>query len=83
MMTEAVETMTEAMVTGQAVAGKVFGPGHQRDQEYEGRGDYYEDRCGRRLERHDGTGPLTHRLIVNVKPQGTPKEDISSTSTSR
>lgn len=31
MMTEAVETMTEAMVTGQAVAGKVFGPGHQRD----------------------------------------------------
>ena len=47
MMTVAVETMTEAMITGQAVAGRVFGRGHQRDQKYKGRGDDYEDSYGR------------------------------------
>lgn len=31
MMTEARETMTEALITGQAVVGRVFGRGHPRD----------------------------------------------------
>ena len=90
MMTEAVETMTEAVITGQAVAGRPFGHGHHKDDTYRERGDHYEDRHDRQDDRswssrdehrHDDRGPPTHRPNVNVKLQGTPKEDDSSAST--